>query len=144
MAENKTQPTTASVDAFIESVPDARRRADAQRLLALMREVSGQVPVMWGPSIVGFGQYHYVYASGREGDAPRLGFSPRKTGPVVYIVPGFEASTDLLARLGKHTTSVSCLYLKSLAEVDFAVLRALVESTWAEMARRYPTSSATA
>ena len=138
MAQNKTQPTTASVEGFLEALP-APRRAEALKLLTLLREVTGHEPVMWGATIVGFGQYHYHYESGRQGDAARLGFSVRKSGPVVYIIPGFEPFADLMARLGKYTTGSSCLYLKSLADVDFDVLRALAEAAWAEMARRYPT-----
>lgn len=138
MAENKTQPTTASVDAFIEAVPNARRRADAKELLALMSELTGEPAVMWGPSIIGFGRYHYRYASGREGDMPRIGFSPRKANLVLYILPGFGDFSALLARLGKVKTSVSCLYVNSLDDVDREVLRALMVESLAVMAERFP------
>jgi len=121
-------PTSADVDAFLEAVPDANRRADANALLELMRSVTGEPPVMWGPSIVGFGSYHYRYESGRTGDAPLAGFSPRKANLVVYLVGGFEDRyPKLLEQLGPHTTGKACLYLKRLGDVDLDVLRQLVE-----------------
>jgi len=108
MAENKTKPTNASVTAFIGAIPDETRRADARALIALMRKATGEKPKMWGPSIVGFGSHHYVYDSGREGDMPLVGFSPRKAATVLYITRGFGGSEALLARLGKHTTGGGC------------------------------------
>lgn len=123
-----TAPTGQPVDEFLAGVPNERRRADAHTLIALMREVTGEEPVMWGPSIIGFGTYHYRYASGHEGDSPLAGFSPRKPHLVVYLVGGFEdryAAT--LKRLGPHKTSKACLYLKSLDGVDMAALRELVD-----------------
>jgi hypothetical protein len=121
-------PTPANVDAFLEAVPDEKRRADAYALLELMRSVTGEPPVMWGPSIVGFGSFHYRYESGRTGDAPLAGFSPRKANLVVYLVGGFEDRyPKLLEQLGPHKTGKACLYLKRLGDVDLDVLRQLVE-----------------
>jgi Domain of unknown function (DU1801) len=121
-------PTPADVDAFIDAVPNETRRSDARALCELMSSVTGEPPVMWGPSIVGFGSYHYRYESGRTGDAPVAGLSPRKANLVVYLVGGFEDRyAKLLDRLGPHTTGKACLYLKRLADVDLDVLRQLVE-----------------
>ena len=126
MAENKTQPTDADVEAFLNAVPGERKRADSFAVLEMMKEVTGEEPVMWGPSIVGFGSVHYQYDSGREGDMGLTGFSPRKANLTLYITDGFDKYGDLLARLGKHKTSVSCLYINKLADVDQDVLRELV------------------
>ena len=124
----KMVPTTADVDGFIDAVANETRRCDARVLCELMTSVTGEAPVMWGSSIVGFGSYHYRYESGRSGDAPVAAFSPRKTNLVVYLVGGFEDRyPKLLERLGPHTTGMSCLYLKRLADVDLHVLRQLVE-----------------
>ena len=120
MAENKTKATAASVDDFLDAVADPQRRADGKALRALMTRVSGELAAMWGPSIVGFGTYHYKYESGREGDMCRIGFSPRATGLVLY--GGFLRSPELLAKLGKHKTGKGCLYVKRLADVDLDVL----------------------
>ncbi len=121
-------PTPAAVDVFLDAVPDDRRRADAHTLVELMRSVTGEPPVMWGPSIVGFGSYHYRYESGRTGDAPLAAFSPRKANLVVYLVGGFEDRyARLLEQLGPHTTGKACLYLKRLDGVDLDALRQLVE-----------------
>lgn len=130
MAENKTKPTDADVDAFIDAVPSDRRRDEARTVLALMREVTGEEPAMWGPSMVGFGSVHYRYDSGREGDMFAAGFSPRKTALTVYLAEGFDEREDLLDRLGPHTTGKSCLYLKRLDAVDLDVLRTLVEISY--------------
>ncbi|SCL63068.1 DUF1801 domain-containing protein [Micromonospora chersina] len=125
-----TVPTDASVDDFLAAVPDDRRRADAERLCALLREVTGEPPVMWGPSIVGFGAYRYTYGSGRTGDWPLVGFSPRKQQLVVYLVGGYEERyPSVLARLGPHKTGKGCLYLKRLDDVDESALRELVDRT---------------
>lgn len=142
MAANKTVPTGASVKAYLDGIEDEQLRRDARAIAKMMQAISGEKPAMWGPSIVGFGSYHYVYESGREGDAARLGFSARKTGLVLYIVPGFERHDALLARLGKHSTGKSCLYIKRLSDVDEGVLRALVGSSLAHMDKAYPRSSA--
>lgn len=138
MAENKTRPEATSVEAFIASA-EPSRQADARELVQLMSRISGDKPVMWGASIIGFGSYHYRYASGREGDMCRVGFSPRKANLVIYLVDGYEERSELLARLGPHKIGKSCLYLKSLASVDRAVLETLVRESLATMAERYPT-----
>jgi hypothetical protein len=135
MAEPKTQKTQASVKAFLDAVPDERRRRDAKAVDALMREVSGEKPALWGPSIVGYGSYTLRYANGSTADWPLIGFSPRKAALVLYIMPGFDGYEALMQRLGKHTTGKSCLYLKSLADVDLAVLRELVAESVAHMRR---------
>jgi Domain of unknown function (DU1801) len=126
MAEPTTRPTDASVADFLAAVPNPGRRTDAQAACALMAEVTGAPPTMWGRSIVGFGSYHYVYASGREGDWPAVGLSPRKQALTFYLAEGFERHGDLLDRLGPHTTGKSCLYVRRLSDVDEGVLRALV------------------
>ncbi len=126
MPENKTKPTTVKVADFLNRIPDARKRAEAFELLELMKKATKFEPVMWGPSIIGFGSYHYRYASGREGDAPLAGFSPRKQNLVVYITSGFERFNSLMKQLGPHSTGVSCLYLKKWAEIDKKVLSELV------------------
>jgi hypothetical protein len=122
-----TVPTDAAVSAFLDAIPDEARQADARRVCALMREVTGEPPVMWGSSIVGFGSYHYRYDSGREGDFMLAGFAPRKQNLAVYLVGGFDDEcAALMARLGPHKTGKGCLYLKSLDGVDLDVLRELV------------------
>ena len=123
-----TRPTGADVEAFLAAVPNEERRADARTLCALMTEITGEPPVLWGPSIVGFGSYDYRYESGREGTAALAGFSPRKANLVIYLVGGFEdRHGKLVERLGPHKTGKGCLYLKRLADVDLDVLRELVE-----------------
>ena len=129
MADNKTKPTNVTVQAFLASV-DSQKRADSQTLIEMMRDISGHEPVMWGPSIIGFDTYHYKYDTGREGDVGAIGFSPRKANLTIYIYEGFDNHGDLLAKLGKHTTSVSCLYIKKLADVDLNVLRELVARSY--------------
>ncbi len=132
MAANKTKPTGKSVAAFIKAVPNATRRQDAQTVLAMMQRVSGETPRMWGPSIIGFGSMHYRYESGREGDMPRLGFSPRKASLVLYLLLG-RVSRPLLKRLGKHKLGVSCLYINRLADVDVEVLETMMRADWEQM-----------
>lgn len=132
--ENKTQATAASVDAFLDAIADPQRRDDCRRVRAMMEAAAGAPAVMWGPSIVGFGRYRYQYASGREGEWPVIGFSPRKNDLTLYLMPGFEQQTALVAKLGKHKTGKSCLYLKRLADVDLAVLEELVTRSVAAMA----------
>jgi hypothetical protein len=129
MAELKTKPGDDSVEAFLNSVEDDQKREDAFALLTLMKEVTGEEPTMWGDSIVGFGSYHYRYASGREGDWFLTGFSPRKRNLSLYIMAGFDEYDDLLAKLGKFKTGKSCLYLKRLEDVDVEVLRELVRQS---------------
>ena len=126
-AKMKTVPTAADVDAFIDAVEDPRKREDSRAIAAMMAEATGAPARMWGSSIVGFGSYHYRYASGREGDFMETGFSPRKRALTLYIMAGFSEYGELLAKLGKHTTGRSCLYIKRLADVDQDVLREMVE-----------------
>lgn len=126
MADNKTKPTKFSVAAFIDALTDPVRRSDAKALLKLMQNAAGERPRMWGPSIVGFGSYHYKYESGREGDMPVIAFSPRKAATVLYGVTGSGEATALLAKLGKHSTGKGCLYIKNLADVDQNTLEALI------------------
>ena len=122
------EPTDADVDAYLDALPDERRRAEARTLAGLMADVTGERPVMWGPTIVGFGTYHYRYASGREGDSPVVAFAPRAREHVVYLVSGFEDRyAKDVAALGPHRTGKGCLYLKSLDGVDLDVLRRLVD-----------------
>lgn len=138
MAEAKMKLNDGDVQAFLNSVENEQRRADSFAVLRLMQEVTGEEPKMWGDSIVGFGSYHYKYASGREGDAPRVGFSPRKQNLTLYVMTGSEREAALLERLGKHTTGKSCLYVKRLSDVDQNVLRDLVEECVARMNDLYP------
>jgi Domain of unknown function (DU1801) len=127
VAENKTKPTALSVPAFLEESTDEARRTDAKTLVKLMERATGNKPAMWGSSIIGFDSYHYTYESGREGDMPIVGFSPRKAANVLYGTIGFNGAEALLAKLGKHTTGKGCLYIKNLADVDLKVLEILVE-----------------
>jgi hypothetical protein len=122
MPENKTKATAVSVTSFLDEVPDEGRRADAKALLKLMQSATGEKPKMWGPSIVGFGSYHYKYDTGREGDMPVVGFSPRKAATVLYGVHSATGAEKMLAKLGKHTTGKGCVYVKKLADVDQKVL----------------------
>jgi len=138
MAENKTQPHGGSVEDFLNGVEDEQKRRDAFEVLALMKEVTGETPKMWGTSIVGFGSYHYKYESGREGDSLITGFSPRKAALTLYIMPGFGRYDEYMQKLGKYKTGKSCLYIKKLADVDRAVLRQLVEDAVAYMNGKYP------
>lgn len=138
MAELKTQPTDQDVHEFLDGIADEKKRRDAYDVLALMQEVTGEAPRMWGESIVGFGQYHYKYKSGHTGTWPLVGFSPRKQNLTLYIMAGFDHD-DLMSRLGKYKTSVACLYLKKLADVDQDVLRELVQRCVEHMRRTYPT-----
>lgn len=129
MAELKTKATDVSVDSFLDAVEHPVRRSDGKTMRALMERITGEPAVMWGPSIVGFGSYHYRYATGHEGDMPRIGFSPRKASLVLYV-GGFAEYDDLLARLGKHKGSKACLYINKLADVDMEVLEEIARRTW--------------
>ena len=131
MAENKTKPTEVSVTGYIDAIKEEAKRADAKALVKMMQSVSGEKAKMWGPSIIGFGSYHYVYESGREGDMPVIAFSPRKPAIVLYGVTGFKGADAVLAKLGKHTTGKGCLYIKKLADVDPKVLESLVTKAFA-------------
>ena len=122
MAENKTKPTSASVDEFIGSIENSRRRHDALIALKIYEEITGLPPVMWGPSIIGFGSLHYVYETGREGDMPAAAFSPRKASLTFYVGDKFEGAEKLYAKLGKYKKSVACLYINKLEDVDLDVL----------------------
>jgi len=126
MAENKTKPTDVSVDEFLASVENDRRRDDAMTVCKMMQEITGEEPAMWGPTMVGFGTYHYKYDSGREGDWFVAGFAPRKASLVVYIMSGFKRHDVLMKKLGKHKTGGSCLYINKLSDVDMDILRELI------------------
>jgi hypothetical protein len=136
MAENKTKATLVDPQDFINQVDDEQKRKDAKELVRLMSDVTGKPPKMWGPTIVGFGKYHYKYESGREGEICMTGFSPRKPSLVLYLGPGLE-DKDLMARLGKHKTGKGCLYIKKLDDIDRTVLKKLVVKSVAEMRKRY-------
>jgi hypothetical protein len=136
MADNKTKSTSASVAAFIDAIADSTRRADAKALVKVMQSAAGEKPRMWGPSIIGFGSYHYRYESGRKGDMPLLGFSPRKVATVLYNMTATDDCQVLLAKLGKHTTGKGCLYIKKLADVDQQVLKAMAVKSVAAMRTR--------
>jgi len=139
MAETKTKPTQLSVADFIDAVENPVRRDDAKAVCAMLERVTGESPTMWGPSIVGFGSYHYRYDSGNESDMCRLGFSPRKAELVLYILTDGPDEAEKLARLGKHKTGKSCLYIKKLSDVDMAVLEGLCRDRLDHMERAYPT-----
>lgn len=131
MAQNKTTETDASVADFLQAVPNETRRKDGLQLVAWMQEASGFEPRLWGPSIIGFGSYHYRYASGHEGDMPLIGFSPRKDSQVLYLFQDFPGWEGLLAQLGKYKTSKACLYIRKLADVEEAVLKQLIAASLA-------------
>lgn len=137
-SELKTKPTEVSVEAYIDAVADEKQRADAKKIVELMQLLTGHAPKMWGPSIIGFGSYHYKYDSGREGDMCRIGFSPRKGSIVIYIMGGFEGQANLMEHLGNYKTGKSCLYIKRLSDVNEAVLEQLCAASLAYMADRYP------
>ena len=138
MAETKTKPTAVSVDDYIDAIDDERKRDDSRVLVKMMSKITGAPPKMWGPSIIGFGTYHYTYDSGHEGDAPLAAFSPRKTSLTVYIMRGVAKFDDLIAKLGKHTSSKGCLYIKKLDDVDIKVLEELVKQSAAFVKKTYP------
>ena len=136
--ELKTKATAVSVDEFIDAVADERQREDAKQITAMMERLSGHPPKMWGPSIIGFGQYHYKYDNGHEGEMARIGFSPRKGQTVLYIFDGYDKYADLMAKLGKHKTGKSCLYIKRLSDIDQDVLEQLCSNSLDYMAAKYP------
>lgn len=138
MAENKTKPNPVPVADFIAAVEPPARRAEAERLDALFRQVTGFTPAMWGPTIIGYGHYHYRYASGREGDAPATGFSPRKAELSLYIMPGYQDYAALLSRLGKHRLGKSCLYIRHLSEIDMDVLAELIATGLTDLGKFWP------
>ena len=139
MAENKTRPTRASVTAFMAAIGDRQMRTDAKKVAAMMRRATGKRARMWGPSIVGYGSYHYTYESGREGDYMITGFSPRKQALTVYIMPGFRRFEGLMSKLGKYKTGKSCLYIKRLDDVDETVLEQLIDESVRYMRAHYET-----
>ena len=139
MAENKTKPSKASVTAFMDSIEDKQKRLDAKKVAGMMREATGSRARMWGANIVGFGEYHYKYDSGREGDFMITGFSPRKQALTLYVIPGFKHFEPLMNKLGKYKTGKSCLYIKRLSDVDEKVLKQLIEGSVKHMRKHYKT-----
>lgn len=133
MAELKTKRNEKDAVAFLDEIQEPQKKQDCLEILALMKEVTGEQPVMWGDSIIGFGTYTYRYASGHGGDWPITAFSPRKQNITIYIMPGFERYTDLMSRLGKHSIGKSCLYIKRLTDIDLPTLRELVRRSVEEM-----------
>ena len=137
MAELKTKQTEQSVNKFLKTVEDETRRKDCLVVAKLMEEVTGLKAKMWGPSIVGFGSYHYKYASGQEGDWPIIAFSPRKQNLTLYIMPGFDRYDELMKKLGKHSTAKSCLYIKRLDDIHLPTLKKLVSESVKYMKKKY-------
>lgn len=138
MAKNKTTETKVSVTGFLNKVADETKRRDAFRIVEIMQAQTGSEPKMWGPSIVGFGSYHYKYESGHEGDAPLAGFSPRKDALVVYISASFDQREELLKKLGKHKIGKVCLYIKKLDDVDIDVLKKIILLSFKDVKKQYP------
>ncbi|WP_149202955.1 DUF1801 domain-containing protein [Actinotalea subterranea] len=137
-AANLTQENDGDVAAFVAAVTDDVRRQDAEALVELMRRVTGEPPRLWGTSIVGFGRYHYAYASGREGDAPAAGFSPRASATTVYLMDGVDEHAELLTSLGRHRVGKGCLYVRRLSDVDVGVLEEIVRRSYATLTRGEP------
>ncbi|KGJ95662.1 DUF1801 domain-containing protein [Thalassotalea sp. ND16A] len=137
MNENKTQPSKLDVQTFINNVESQQKRVDTELLLQIFSDTTNKKPVMWGTSIIGFGQYHYQYESGREGDAAITGFSPRKQNIAIYITQGFSQFTELLAQLGKHKTGKSCLYINKLADIDENILKKIISLSFEHMLTTY-------
>jgi len=132
MAEMKTKQTKASVEDFLNLIEDNQKREDCFEIVKMMKLVTKKEPKMWGPSIIGFGSYHYKYESGREGDSLQIGFSPRKQNITLYILLGANHENPLLQKLGKHSTGKGCLYIKRLADVDKKVLQELIKESFAK------------
>lgn len=139
MSEAKTCPTEAAVTAFIQSVENPSRRTDTQKLLDIYTQITAEKPVMWGPSIIGFGSYEYTLASGKKSSFMRSGFSPRKQNLTLYLGAGLSVQPDFLADLGKYKTSKACLYINKLADIDMLLLHQLIKVDLDEMDRKYPT-----
>ncbi len=137
MSENKTTQTDVSVESFLATVEPARKAEEARVLDGLFRDLTGWTPRMWGPTIIGYGQYHYTYASGRSGDYLATGFSPRKAAHSIYIMPGYADFGAILSRLGKHRIGKSCLYVNKLADIDLAVLSELIRAGLADLGQRW-------
>lgn len=138
MAKNKTMPTDVDVNEYIAAVENQQQREDSEYLVRLLQEITGERPYMWGPSIIGFGSYHYKYASGHEGDAPLLGFSPRKNATSLYIYSETEENKKLLSSLGKYKMGKVCIYVKKLSDVDENVMRKIAENSIHYIQKRYP------
>ena len=139
MAENKTQPNAASVDGFLANLSDDKKRRDTYEIMDMMKKITGSPPMMWGPTIIGFGAYRYHYRSGRQGEWALTGVSPRARNVTVYIMPGFSRVQHLMTKLGRYKIGKSCLYLNKLEDVDRAVLYELIEETVAHMKTQYET-----
>jgi len=137
MSELKTKENKASVEKFLNGVSDTKKREDSFTILEMMKKITKKEPKMWGPSIAGFGKYHYKYESGREGDFFISGFSPRKQNLTIYIMPGFKKYEELMKKLGKYKTGKSCLYIKRLEDVDMKILKELVSSSFKYMKEKY-------
>lgn len=135
---NKTVVTKQSVSQFINSIEDSQLKKDSKTVAKIMHTISGKKPTMWGPSIVGYGTYHYRYDSGREGDFLRIGFSPRKSGLSIYLMPGYQDLEKELAQLGRHKAGKSCLNIKQLSDVDMATLEDIIKKGWDVMQKMYP------
>lgn len=139
MSDLKTTQNEADIEQFLNQIEDIQRQADARRICKLLSEVSNEPPKMWGKSIVGFGKYHYKSERSRqEGDWPRIGFSPRKANLTIYIMPGFDDLKNELKKLGKHKTSVGCLYIKRLSDIDESALKQIIQKTLKRMSELYP------
>ncbi|MEO1139597.1 MAG: DUF1801 domain-containing protein [Pseudomonadota bacterium] len=138
MTQNKTKASDRAPADFIAGVTPDRRRADAETLLSFFADITGFKPVMWGPSIVGYGRYHYTYKSGREGDFLATGFSPRKAALSIYIMPGYQDYNDLLGRLGKHKHGKSCLYINKLDDIEMDVLAQLIRTGLGDLSKIWP------
>ena len=138
MSENKTRPGDGDLSEHLDALADPAQRRDCQQLIELMQAESGEAPLLWGSSIVGFGRYRYVYDSGRAGEAPRCGFAARSGKLVIYLMTGFDRFRPLLAGLGAHSTGSACLYLKLLSDVNIEVLRQLISASLEEVSQRYP------
>ena len=139
MSTNKTLPTNQKAEDFLKGVEHPQKRADSFKILEMMKEITGEEPVMWGDSIIGFGVYHYKYKTGREGEWPIVGFSPRKQNISIYLMIGFENELKpTLLKLGKYKTGVSCLYINKLKDVDTSILRTLIEKSYRYMVDNYP------
>ena len=134
---NKTTQTEESVYDFLEKVPDQNKRDDCKVIIEMMKKITGLPPKMWGPSIIGFGTYHYKYESGREGDMLKVGFSPRKNNITLYIMPGFDRYHDIMKTLGKYKVGKSCLYIKGLSDVNKVQLLSLIEESYSYMTTKY-------
>lgn len=136
-AKLKTKVTRVSVASFLNAVESDNKRKEGKEVLKMMKDISGAKPKMWGPSIIGFGSYHYKYDSGREGDMPKIGFSPRKSAMTIYIMPGFPKYEKIMSKLGKHKTGKVCLYINKLDDIDRGVLKELIKESWDYMTKKY-------